>query len=90
MARLNKRDLEQMGEDYFHHLEYGVLVEVAENLHELAIEQLEKLEETSKTSSRPPSSDNPYLKPWTFLVEVIRLRRKGLPAPSIPLSLQAA
>jgi IS1 family transposase len=35
-------------------------VEVAKNLHELAVEQLEKLEETSKTSSRPPSSDNPY------------------------------
>ena len=30
------------------------------------------------------------IKPWTFLAEVIRQRRKGLPAPSIPLSLQAA
>jgi len=31
-------------------------------LHELAVEQLEKLEETSKTSSRPLSSDNPFKK----------------------------
>jgi len=30
------------------------------------------------------------LKPWTFLAEVIWQRRKGLLAPSIPLSLQAA
>jgi len=30
------------------------------------------------------------LNPWTFLAEVIRQRRKGWTAPSIPLSLQAA
>ena len=41
MARLNKADLEQMGEDYFRSLEPGRLVEVAKNLHELAVEQLE-------------------------------------------------
>ena len=63
MARLNKADLEQMGEEYFRSLEPERLVEVAKNLHSLAIEQLEKLELTSQTSSRPPSSDNPYGKP---------------------------
>ncbi|WP_017327097.1 IS66 family transposase [Synechococcus sp. PCC 7336] len=60
MARLSKADLEQMGEEYFRALDPERLVEVAKNLHGLAVEQLEKLEETSQTSSRPPSSDNPY------------------------------
>ena len=60
MAQLSKADLEQMGEDYFRSLELERLVEVAKNLHKLAVEQLEKLEETSQTSSRPPSSDHPY------------------------------
>jgi transposase len=60
MARLKKADLEQMGETYFKSLEPARLIEVAKNLHELAIEQLEKLEQTSKNSSRPPSSDSPY------------------------------
>ena len=60
MARLSKADLEQMGEDYFRSLDPERLVQVAKNLHGLAVEQLEKLEETSQTSSRPPSSDNPY------------------------------
>jgi hypothetical protein len=49
-----------MGEAYFRSLEPQRLVEVAKNLHELAVEQLEKLEQTSKTSSRPPSSHSPY------------------------------
>ena len=62
MAQLNKADLEQMGEEYFRSLEPESLVEVAKNLHSLAVEQLEKLELSSKTSSRPPSSDNPYRK----------------------------
>jgi hypothetical protein len=35
-------------------------VEVATNLHQLAIEQCEKLELSSSNSSRPPSTDNPY------------------------------
>lgn len=60
MARLSKGDLAQMGEDYFESLEPERLVEVTKNLYELAVEQLEKLEESSRTSSRPPSSDNPY------------------------------
>ena len=37
-------------------------MEVAKNLHSLAVEQLENLELSSKTSSRPPSSDSPYHK----------------------------
>ncbi len=62
MSRLSKADLEQMGEDYFCSLDKKALVEVAKNLYELAVEQFEKLDETSRTSSRPPSSDSPYEK----------------------------
>ncbi|MFM7219071.1 MAG: DUF6444 domain-containing protein, partial [Nodosilinea sp.] len=60
MAQLNKADLEQMTDDYLQSLEPERLVTVAKNLRALAVEQLEKLEESSKTSSRPPSSDSPY------------------------------
>ena len=60
MTHLRKADLAQMNEDYFRSLDPERLVAVAKNLHALAVEQLEKLEETSKTSSRPPSSDSPY------------------------------
>ena len=63
MARLNKDDLVQMNKDYFQSLEKQRLVEVAINLHQLAIEQWERLEQNSHNSSRPPSSDNPYQKP---------------------------
>ncbi len=35
-------------------------MEVATNLHQLAVEQWERLEQNSRNSSRPPSSDNPY------------------------------
>ena len=60
MARLSKVDLAQMGAAYFESLEQERLVEVAKNLYELAVEQLEKLELSSQNSSRPPSSDTPY------------------------------
>jgi len=62
MTRLNKEDLVQMNRDYFQSLEKERLVEVATNLHSLAIEQWEKLQQNSNNSSRPPSSDNPYNK----------------------------
>lgn len=60
MAQLDKADLEQMTDDYLQSLEPERLVVVTKNLRALAVEQLEKLEESSKTSSRPPSSDSPY------------------------------
>ena len=37
-------------------------MEVATNLHFLAVEQWEKLQQNSNNSSQPPSSDNPYQK----------------------------
>jgi IS1 family transposase len=57
MNRLGKEDLSQMGRDYFQSLEKERLVEVASNLHKLAVEQLERLEKNSSNSSLPPSSD---------------------------------
>jgi IS1 family transposase len=60
MNRLSKDDLTQMNRDYFQSLDKEKLVEVAGNLHQLAVEQLERLEQNSSNSSRPPSSDSPY------------------------------
>lgn len=60
MAKLNKDDLVQMDKNYFQSLTKERLVEVAANLHQLAIEQCERLEQNSSNSSRPPSTDNPY------------------------------
>ena len=60
MKRLSKEDLAQMDKGYFKSLDKERLVEVAGNLHSLAVEQLERLEQNSKNSSKPPSSDNPF------------------------------
>ncbi len=62
MRQLDKNDLAQMNRNYFQSLEKERLVEVAINLHKLAVEQWEKLQQNSQNSSRPPSSDNPYQK----------------------------
>ena len=48
MARLNKDDLAQMNKHYFQSLEKQRLVEVANNLHQLAVEQWERLEQNSR------------------------------------------
>ena len=60
MAKLNKDDLVQMDKNYFQSITKERLVEVAANLHQLAVEQCERLEQNSSNSSRPPSTDNPY------------------------------
>jgi hypothetical protein len=51
-----------MDRQYFQNLEHQRLVDVACNLRDLAVEQLERLEKDSSNSSRPPSSDSPYKK----------------------------
>jgi len=43
-----------MNRDYFQSLDKQRLVEVAGNLHSLAVEQLERLEQNSENSSFPP------------------------------------
>ncbi len=60
MAGLDKNDLAQMNEDYFKSLKNERLVEVAKNLHQLAMELWEKQQQNSENSSLPPSKDNPY------------------------------
>lgn len=60
MTRLTKEDLAQMDRRYIQALEHERLVEVACNLRDLAVEQVERLEQNSTNSSRPPSSDSPY------------------------------
>ena len=61
MNRLSKDDLAQMNRDYFQSLDKEKLVEVAGNLHAFAVEQFERLEQNSSNSSKPPSSDSPYV-----------------------------
>ncbi|NJL52243.1 MAG: transposase [Hydrococcus sp. SU_1_0] len=63
MTGLSKDDLAQMNRDYFQSLEKERLVEVADNLHRLAVEQWEKINSNSRNSSQPPSRDNPFQKP---------------------------
>ncbi|NMF86377.1 IS66 family transposase [Nodosilinea sp. P-1105] len=92
MAQLDKADLEQMTDDYLQSLEPERLVTVAKNLRALAVEQLEKLEESSKTSSRPPSSDSPYQstpKPDTETSPVAAEAESSVLAPSAEGSSEA-
>ncbi|MCP4151373.1 MAG: IS66 family transposase, partial [bacterium] len=60
--KLTKDDLAQMSRPYFQSLEHECLVEVACNLLDFGTELLERLEQNSRNSSRPPSSDNPFEK----------------------------
>ena len=60
MANLDKDDLSQMNRSYFQSLSQDKLVEVADNLHQLATELWEKQQQNSENSSQPPSKDNPY------------------------------
>ncbi len=60
MAGLNKDELKQMNRSYFQSLSQERLVEVADNLHQLATELWEKQQQNSENSSQPPSKDNPY------------------------------
>lgn len=50
-----------MNQEYFQSLDKERLVVVAGNLHALAVEQLERLEQNSTNSSKPPSSDSPFV-----------------------------
>ena len=61
MAQLGKDDLVQMNEDYFKSLNQERLVEVAKNLHQLAMDLWEKQQQNSENSSQPPSKNNPYV-----------------------------
>ena len=60
MEKLTKDDLAQMNRPYFESLNHESLVNAACNLRDLGVELIERLEQNSRNSSRPPSSDNPY------------------------------
>ncbi len=60
MGSLTKEDLSQMNRPYFENLDHESLVNVANNLRNLGIELIERLEQNSNNSSRPPSSDSPF------------------------------
>jgi hypothetical protein len=63
MARLTKDDLAQMDRDYLQSLDPERLLNAAWNLRQAAVEYLERLEQNSRNSSRPPSSDPPFERP---------------------------
>lgn len=60
MAGLSKEDLAQMNREYFQSLEKERLVEVADNLHKIAVEHWEKINSDSSNTNQPPSLDNPF------------------------------
>jgi transposase len=62
MSDLSKEDLAKMNKPYLEGLNHESLVDVAYELRNVVIEQLEILEKDSRTSSKPPSSDDPYKK----------------------------
>jgi hypothetical protein len=61
-SKLTKEDLAQMDRQYFQNLKKESLVEAACNLQNFAVELIERLEQDSSNSSKPPSSDNPFKK----------------------------
>lgn len=63
MSRLSKEDLAQINRPYLESLDPDRLLDVAWNLRQGAVEFLERLEQNSRNSSRPPSSDSPFDKP---------------------------
>lgn len=60
MEKLTKDDLAQMNRAYFKKLDQEALVEAACRLLDLSVHLVERLDQDSKNSSKPPSSDSPY------------------------------
>lgn len=60
MERLTKDDLTQMDRGYFESLAPEALIYLACRLRDFSVDLVERLEQNSKNSSRPPSSDSPY------------------------------
>jgi hypothetical protein len=60
MEHLTKDDLAQINRSYLQSLEKEIVIDVACKLREFSIALVERLEQNSSNSSRPPSSDNPY------------------------------
>jgi len=62
MEKLTKDDLTQMNRVYFQSLKNEILIDVACRLRNFSVELVERLEQNSSNSSKPPSSDSPYEK----------------------------
>jgi len=62
MEKLTKDDLTKMNRAYFQSLENEILIDVACRLRNYSVELVERLEQNSSNSSKPPSSDSPYEK----------------------------
>ena len=60
MEKLTKDDLAQMSRVYFEKLDQKTLIEAACRLLDFCVHLVERLEQDSQNSSKPPSSDNPY------------------------------
>lgn len=63
MPPLTKDDLAQMDRDYLGSLNQDRLLHAAWSLRQCAVEYLERVEQNSRNSSRPPSSDSPFERP---------------------------
>jgi transposase len=60
MEHLTKNDLAQIDRSYLQSLKKEAVIALACKLRDLNIDLLERLEQNSSNSSRPPSSDSPY------------------------------
>ena len=60
MDHLTKDDLAQIDRSYLQSLEKETVIDVACKLRDFSIALVERLEQNSSNSSKPPSSDNPY------------------------------
>ena len=62
MDHLTKDDLAQLDRSYLQRLEKETVIDVACKLRDFSITLVERLEQNSSNSSKPPSSDDPYAK----------------------------
>ena len=62
MDHITKDDLAQLDRSYLQSLEKETVIDVACKLRDFSITLVERLEQNSSNSSKPPSSDNPYAK----------------------------
>jgi len=62
MDHFTKDDLTQIDREYLQSLENGMVIDLACRLRDYCVTLVERLEQDSGNSSKPPSSDNPYKK----------------------------
>jgi hypothetical protein len=60
MDHLTKDDLAQIDRSYLQSLAKEIVIDVACKLRDFCVTLVERLEQNSSNSSKPPSSDNPY------------------------------